>query len=150
MKVSQIVCSDAHLQIGRSCHYAGILSFGRHLYFSGWLERSERRSLAALTFWSEFSLVLSILSMAVRIGVRYVVARSWAKAIPAGAAQWGWDSGKLGFLLITLWIPLVLFPKFFLSIFLSTPQTIEIRRHTCTADSTAGLASLIYVLLHFG
>jgi multidrug resistance protein, MATE family len=106
--------------------------------------------LAALNVLVRISLVLSVLSMAVGSASATLVAKHLGEGDPAGAAQWGWDSGKLGFSVITLiGVPLVLFPTFFLSIFLSNPDTIAIAVIPWQLQTgTAGLASLIYVFAY--
>jgi len=106
--------------------------------------------LAVLNVLVRISLVLSILAMAVGSASATLVSKTVGEGDPAGAAQWGWDSGKLGLIVITLvGLPLVLFPRFFLSIFLSNPDTISVAVIPWQLQTgTAGLAGLIYVFAY--
>jgi MATE family multidrug resistance protein len=107
-------------------------------------------SLAALNVVVRISLVLSILAMSLGSASATLVSKTVGEGDPAGAAQWGWDSGKLGVIVITLLaLPLVLFPRFFLSIFLSDPHTISIAVIPWQLQTgLAGLASLIYIFAY--
>jgi MATE family multidrug resistance protein len=76
--------------------------------------------LAAGNVLVRISLVLLILATALGIASATLVSRTLGEGDPAGAAQWGWDSGKLGVIAITLLgLPLFLFPRLFLAIFLT-------------------------------
>jgi MATE family multidrug resistance protein len=106
--------------------------------------------LAATNVQVRISLVLSILSMSLGSASATLVAKTAGEGNPAGAAQWGWDSGKLGVIGITLLgLPLVLFPRFFLSIFLSDPRAISIAVIPWQLlTALAGLGSLIYIFAY--
>jgi putative MATE family efflux protein len=106
--------------------------------------------LAALNVITRIALVLSILAMALGSASATLVSRTIGEGDPEAAAQWGWDSGKLGVIVITmLGLPLVLFPRFFLSIFLSNPHTIAIAVVPWQLQTgMAGLASLIYIFAY--
>ena len=106
--------------------------------------------LAALNVLVRISMVLSILAMALGSASATLVSRTVGEGDVAGASQWGWDSGKLGVIAITLVaLPLVVFPRFFLSIFISDPNTIELAVLPWQLTTgTAGLASLIYIFAY--
>jgi Na+-driven multidrug efflux pump len=79
-----------------------------------------------------------------------LVSKAVGEGDMAGAARWGWDSAKLGVSAITLLgLPLFLFPRTFLSIFLTDPHTISIAvlPLQITAAGT-GAASLIYIFAY--
>jgi putative MATE family efflux protein len=106
--------------------------------------------LAATNVQVRISLVLAILSMSLGSASATLVSKTVGEGDPAGAAQWGWDSGKLGVIVITLLaLPLVVFPRFFLSILLSDPHTIEIAVLPWQiVTGLTGLASLIYIFAY--
>jgi len=106
--------------------------------------------LAALNVMVRIGMVLSILAMALGSASATLVSRTIGEGDLEGAAQWGWDSAKLGVISISaLALPLVIFPRFFLSIFLSDPHTIDIAVLPWQLiTGTAGLGSLIYVFAY--
>jgi putative MATE family efflux protein len=106
--------------------------------------------LAASNVLVRISLVLLILASALGMASATLVSRTLGAGDPAGAAQWGWDSGKLGVIVITLLgLPILLFPRLFLSIFLTDPHTIAIAIIPMQLTAaTAGLGSLIYVFAY--
>ncbi|MGZ5431283.1 MAG: MATE family efflux transporter [Thermoanaerobaculia bacterium] len=123
---------------------------GGYLVFFWLVGQIGTDELAALNVLVRISLVLSILSMALGSASATLVSRTVGEGDHAGAAQWGWDSGKLGVIAITLLaVPLVAFPRFFLSLLLSDPRTIEIAVIPWQLQTgTAGLASLIYIFAY--
>jgi multidrug resistance protein, MATE family len=106
--------------------------------------------LAALSVMVRVSMLLSILSMALGSASATLVSKSAGKGDVTGAAQWGWDAGKLGVIVISLIaLPLVLFPRFFLGFFLSHPHTIDIAVLPWQLTMLpAGLGSLIYIFAY--
>ncbi|HET8799244.1 MAG TPA: MATE family efflux transporter [Thermoanaerobaculia bacterium] len=106
--------------------------------------------LAAVNVQVRISLLLSIVAMALGSASATLVSRTIGQGDPAGAAQWGWDAGKLGVIVITLLAaPLVIFARFFLAVFLSDPHTIEIALLPWQiVTSLAGLGSLIYIFAY--
>jgi putative MATE family efflux protein len=83
--------------------------------------------LAAMNVQLRVGIICSFLAGTVGNASATLVARSVGAGDPSGASDWGWDSVKLGAIVITLMtLPLVLFPRYFLSIFLSDPYTLEI------------------------
>lgn len=83
--------------------------------------------LAAMNVQLRVGMIFSFLAGAVGNASATLVSRSVGAGDPSGASAWGWDSAKLAFLVLTLvTLPLVLFPRYFLSIFLSDPHTLEI------------------------
>jgi MATE family multidrug resistance protein len=108
------------------------------------------KELAALNVVTRVALMLSILSMALGSAAATLVSRTVGEGDLEGAARWGWDAAKLGVVVITLLgLPLVLFPHFFLSIFLKNPETIAIAVVPWQLQTgMAGLASLIYIFAY--
>jgi putative MATE family efflux protein len=106
--------------------------------------------VAALNVMIRISFVLSILSLALGSTSATLVSKTLGQGDPEGAAQWGWDVAKLGVVVITLiGLPFVLFPRFFLSLFLSNPHTIAIAVIPWqVAAGLAGVASLTYVFAY--
>src|ERR1041385_4966333 len=112
--------------------------------------RMGTAELAAANVLTRFSLVAGLLAMSIGIASATLVSRTVGEGDLAGAARWGWDSGKLGIILITLLgVPLFLFPRLFLSIFLTNPATIlmAVVPLRIMAAGT-GVASLIYIFAY--
>lgn len=106
--------------------------------------------LAATNVQVRMTFMLAILSMALGNASATLVSRTIGEGDPEGAAAWGWDAGKLGVIVISLLaLPMVVFPRFFLSIFLSDPHTIEIAVVPWQLSTgVTGLASLIYIFAY--
>jgi multidrug resistance protein, MATE family len=106
--------------------------------------------MAAANVLVRISLVLLILATSLGMASATLVSRTIGQGDVAGAAQWGWDSGKLGVIAVTLLgLPIFLFPRLFLSIFLSDPHTIAIAVIPLRlVAATAGMGSLIYVFAY--
>jgi putative MATE family efflux protein len=83
--------------------------------------------LAAMNVELRVGIIVSFLAVSVGNASATLVGRSLGAGDPSGASDWGWDAVKLAFIAITLLsLPLVIFPRYFLSIFLSDPHTLEI------------------------
>ena len=106
--------------------------------------------LAATNVLTRFSTVLVLMAMSLGMASATLVSKALGEGDLAGAARWGWDSAKLGVSAITLLgLPLFLFPRTFLSVFLTDPHTISIAvlPLQITAVGT-GAASLIYIFAY--
>jgi putative MATE family efflux protein len=106
--------------------------------------------LAAANVLVTITLVLVLMAMSLGSASATLVAKSVGEGDPTGAARWGWDSGKLGVIGITLLgSPLFLFPQRFLSIFLSDPHTIQMAVIPLRlVAATTGVGSLIYIFAY--
>lgn len=106
--------------------------------------------LAALNVVIRITFVLSIVALALGSASATLVSKTVGEGDVEGAAAWGWDSGKLGIIVLTLLaVPLVAFPKFFLSLFLANPSTIALAVLPWQLQiGTMGLASVIYVFAY--
>lgn len=106
--------------------------------------------LAALSVQVRVSMVLGILAISLGSASATLVSRTMGEGDPAGASEWGWDTGKLGVIVLTLLaLPLVVFPEFFLSIFLTDPRSIEIAVLPWQLMmGMVGLGSLIYIFAY--
>jgi len=106
--------------------------------------------LAAANVLVRIMMVLLILAISLGAASATLVSRTVGQGDPAGAAQWGWDAGKLGVIGITLLgLPLLIFPSRFLAIFLRDPHAIAIAIIPLQiVAATAGLGSLIYIFAH--
>ncbi|HEX6100800.1 MAG TPA: MATE family efflux transporter [Thermoanaerobaculia bacterium] len=103
------------------CMAAGILAYYRIVGQIGTAE------LAAMNVQFRVGMIFSFLAGAVGNASATLVSRSVGAGDPSGASEWGWDSVKLAFGVFTLMtVPLVLFPRYFLLIFLSDPHTLEL------------------------
>ena len=106
--------------------------------------------LAAANVLITITLVLVLMAMSLGSASATLVGKTVGEGDLAGAAQWGWDSGKLGVIAITLLgLPLFLFPERFLSIFLTDPHTINLAVIPLRmVAATTGVGSLIYILAY--
>jgi putative MATE family efflux protein len=106
--------------------------------------------LAAANVVVRITMLLLLLSMSLGNASATLVSKTLGAGDHEGAAQWGWDAGKLGIIVITLLgLPLFLFPKLFLSIFLSDPHAISLATTPLRiVGVTAGIASLVNILAY--
>jgi putative MATE family efflux protein len=124
-----------------------ILSSASFLVLLWMIGKVGTAEVAAANILVRISLITVLLSMSLGIASATLVSKSLGEGNPAGAAQWGWDSGKLGVLGLTLLgLPLVLFPKLVLSLFLADPYTISIAVLPMRmVGATVGMGSLIWI-----
>src|SRR5258708_27069760 len=121
-----------------------------YVVFFWMIGRVGTAELAAGNVLTRFALVLLLLSMSLGNASATLVSKTLGEGNPAGAAQWGWDTGKLGVIGITLLgLPVVVFPKLFLSIFLSDPYTMSIAILPMRlVAATAGIMSLLFIFAY--
>lgn len=106
--------------------------------------------LAVTNVLVRISMVLAVLAEALGMVSTTLVSSTLGKGDPSGAAQWGWDTGKVGVISITfLALPMLLFPDWFLAIFITDADTralgiIPLR----LLAATIGLGSLIYIFAY--
>ena len=103
--------------------------------------------LAAANVLVRVTMMLVLLAMALGMTSATLVSKTVGEGDLAGAAQWGWDTAKVGVIGITLLgLPLLLFPQFFLSLFLNDPHTIQVATIPMRlVAATTGAGSLIYI-----
>jgi putative MATE family efflux protein len=103
--------------------------------------------LAAANVLVRITMVLEVLASSLGMASATLVSRTVGEGDSAEAARWGWSAGKLGVVGITLLgFPILLFPKAFLSIFLSDAHTISIAIIPMRLEAAmAGIISLIYI-----
>jgi MATE family multidrug resistance protein len=118
-----------------------------YLVFFWMVGQVGTEELAAANVLIRLTMVLVILAMSLGMASATLVSKSAGEGDTAGAAQWGWDAGKLGVAAITLLgLPIFLFPKLFLSVFLSDPHTISMALIPLRLTAaTTGIVSLIYI-----
>jgi len=106
--------------------------------------------LAAANVLVRITLLLAIFAQALGMASATLVSETLGKGDPSGAAQWGWDTGKVGVIWITLLgLPCFLFPEWFLSLFLSDPDTISIAIIPMQlTGALTGIISLIYIFAY--
>lgn len=106
--------------------------------------------LAAANVLIRITMVLALLAMSLGVSSATLVSKAVGEGDPAGAAQWGWDVGKLGVAAISiLGIPLFLFPEQCLAVFLSNPGTISMAVIPLQMiAATTGFGSLIYIFAY--
>jgi len=123
---------------------AGYIAF---FWIVGQVGTSE---LAAANVLVRITMTLVLLAMSLATASATLVSKTVGEGDLAGAAQWGWDTGKIGVIGISLLgLPLFLFPESFLSIFLSDPHTISIAVMPLRlVAATTGPGSLIYIFAY--
>jgi MATE family multidrug resistance protein len=106
--------------------------------------------LAAANVLVRVTIVLVLTAMSLGTASATLVSKTVGEGDLAGAAQWGWDTAKLGVIGITiLGLPLFLFPQEILRIFLTDPHTIDIAIVPLRMIAgTTGLGSLIYIFAY--
>jgi multidrug resistance protein, MATE family len=121
-----------------------------YLLFFWMLGRVGTAELAAGSVLTRLMLILMALSMSLGSASATLVSRTLGEGDPAGAARWGWDAGKLGVIGISLLgLPMLLFPKFVLSLFLTDPHTIAIATLPLRLEgATAGIFSLLGIFAY--
>jgi Na+-driven multidrug efflux pump len=124
--------------------WAGYLAF---LWLVGRIGTEE---LAAANVLIRVGMLLSMLAIALGSAAATLVSRTLGEGDVTGAAQWGWDAGKLGMIAISLLsLPLFLFPARFLSFFLTDLHTISIAVIPMQLVAiTSGIGGLVYILMY--
>src|SRR5579864_209113 len=124
--------------------WAGYLAF---LWLVGRIGTEE---LAAANVLIRVGMLLSMLAIALGSAAATLVSRTLGEGDVTGAAQWGWDAGKLGIIAISLLsLPLFLFPARFLSLFLTDLHTISIAVIPMQLVAiTSGIGGLVYILMY--
>lgn len=119
-----------------------------YLVFFWMVGQVGTKELAAASVLIRITMVLVFLAMALGMASATLVSRTVGEGDVPGAAEWGWDVGKLGVLTITaMGLPLLLFPHRSLSFFLSDPRTLEMAVVPLQMVAlTTGIGSLIYIL----
>ncbi len=125
-------------------HSAGYITF---FWIVGQVGTAE---LAAANVLVRITMALILLAMSLAAASATLVSKTVGEGDLEGAAQWGWDTGKLGVIGISLLgLPLFLFPQYFLSIFLSDPHTVSIAVIPLQlVAATTGVGSLIYIFAY--
>jgi putative MATE family efflux protein len=124
-------------------------SAGYIVYF--WmLGRVGTKELAIMNVQVRISMLLLIVAASLGMASATLVSRTVGEGDPKGAAQWGWDAGKLGVITsVALGLPLIFFPRFILSIFLHNTATIEIAVIPFQIlGGTAGFGALIWIFAY--
>ncbi len=121
-----------------------------YLVFFWMIGKIGTAELAAANVLVRISMVLVLMAMGLGTASATLVSKNVGAGDPAGAAEWGWDAGKLGVIGITLLgLPLFLFPERVLSVFLMHPHTIAMAVIPLRmVAATTGLGSLIYIFAY--
>jgi multidrug resistance protein, MATE family len=124
--------------------WAGSLVF---LWLVGRVGTAE---LAASNVLLRIAIILTLLPIALGNAAATLVSKTLGEGDLVGAARWGWDAGKLGVIGISLLgLPLVLFPRLFLSFFLTDPHTILIAVIPLRlVAATSGVGSLVHIFMY--
>lgn len=106
--------------------------------------------LAAANVLARIAIVLGLLAVSLGVASATLVSRTVGEGDLEGAAQWGWDAGKLGVIAISLLgAPLFLFPEQCLSLFLADPRAVEIAISPLRMTAALmGIGSLMYIFAY--
>lgn len=106
--------------------------------------------LAVINVQVRVSMILLIVAASLGMASATLVSKTVGEGDPEAAAQWGWDSGKLAVIVsVILGLPLVLFPREVLSIFLHDPRALELAIVPFQIlGGSAGFGSLIWVFAY--
>lgn len=128
----------------------GFFFSASHLVYLWLVGQVGTAELAAANVLIRTSLVLMIVATSLGVAAATLVSKTAGEGHFTDAAQWGWDSGKLGVIGITLLgLPLVLFPRLFLSIFIADAHTMSIALIPMQlVGATAGIASVIWIFAY--
>jgi putative MATE family efflux protein len=121
-----------------------------YIVFFWMVGRVGTTELAIMNVQVRVSIMLLIVAASLGMSSATLVSRTLGEGNPAGAAEWGWDAAKLGVITnLILGLPLVLFPRAFLSIFLHDPHAIEIAKVPFQLlGGTSGFGSLIWIFAY--
>ncbi|MEO8382486.1 MAG: MATE family efflux transporter [Acidobacteriota bacterium] len=121
-----------------------------YIVFFGMVGRIGTTELAVISIQVRVSIMLLIVAASLGMASATLVSRTLGEGDPAGAAQWGWDAGKLGVITnFILGLPLVFFPRAVLSIFLHDPHAIDIAIVPFQLlGGTAAFGSLIWIFAY--
>lgn len=135
----------------------GVPSAVQQFFFSAgytvflWLVgRVGTAELAAATVLVRITMIMVLLATSLGIASATLVSKDVGAGDIAGAAQWGWDAAKLSVIGISLLgVPLFLFPKLVLSLFLTDPHTISIAIVPLRlVAATTGIGSLLHIFAY--
>ncbi|TQV86007.1 MATE family efflux transporter [Aliikangiella coralliicola] len=106
--------------------------------------------LAATNVLIRVALVMSLFPLALGMASATLVSGALGKGDVAAANEWGWDSGKVGIVWITLLgLPLFLFPEWFLSLFLTDPAAVAVAIVPLQiTGALTGVTSLIFIFAY--
>jgi putative MATE family efflux protein len=83
--------------------------------------------LAVMNVQLRTSMILLTVAASLGMASATLVSRTLGEGDPTGASQWGWDAGKLAVIVsLTMGLPLVIFPRQILSIFIHDPHVVEL------------------------
>ncbi|MBZ5509054.1 MAG: MATE family efflux transporter [Acidobacteriia bacterium] len=135
------------VRLGLPINIAAFFFASGYVVFLRMVGQVGTAELAAANVLVRVTMVLSILATSLGRASATLVSRTVGEGDLEGATQWGWTAGKLGVIGITaLGLPMLLFPKVFLSIFLSDPHTMSIANIPLRLEAaTAGIFSLMYI-----
>lgn len=103
-----------------------LTSFGSMVYF-GIIATLGEKDLAATTIVFRLAMVLVLPAFGLAMGGAALVGHSLGAKQPDDAKNWGWDTAKVGALLLTVMgLPLVFFPGQVAYLFVQDPETVAL------------------------
>jgi MATE family multidrug resistance protein len=138
------------LKLGMPANMQEFFFSAGYIVFFWMVGRVGTTELAVINVQIRITLMLLIVAAALGQTSATLVSRTVGQRDPAGAAQWGWDSGKLGVITnVLLGLPLIVFPRAVLSVFLHDPHAISIAVIPFQLmGATAPFGSLIWIFAY--
>ncbi|XOV79528.1 MAG: MATE family efflux transporter [Aestuariibacter sp.] len=106
--------------------------------------------LAAMNVLIRVALLMAVFPLALGVAAATLTSEAVGRKDIPDADRWGWDTGKIGILWVTfLGLPLLLFPRAFLSLFLADPGTLEMAVIPLQMTGVfTGITSLIFIFAY--
>lgn len=106
--------------------------------------------LAVVNVQVRITIMMLIIAAALGQASATLVSRTAGEGDLEGAAQWGWDAGKLGVITgVIMGLPFIFFPRAVLGIFLHDPKAIELGVIPFQLlGGTAGFGTLIWIFAY--
>src|SRR5580765_7857894 len=135
------------VRLGLPINVAAFFFASGYVVFLRMVGQIGTAELAAANVLVRITMVLGIVSTSLGRASATLVSRTIGEGDLVSATKWGWTAGKLGVIGITaLGLPILFFPKAFLSIFLSDPHTMDVANIPLRLEAaTAGIFSLMYI-----
>jgi putative MATE family efflux protein len=106
--------------------------------------------LAVASVLVRVSMVLFVLAMSLGNTAATLVCKAVGEGDLDEAARWGWDTAKLGIVVLTgIGLPMLIFPREFLGLFLASADAVSMGIAPLRLQSaTIGMGSLIYIFAY--
>jgi len=138
------------LRLGMPANMQEFFFSAGYIVFYFLVGRVGTAELAVINVQVRISQLLLIVAASLGMTSATLVSKTVGEGDVEGAAQWGWDAGKLGVITnFLLGLPLIFFPRACLSVFLHDPHAISIAIVPFQLlGGTAAFGSLIWIFAY--